>query len=152
MKVMNKIILFFSSVAGLGYIKYAPGTFSSLAGILLWVLFAPNHYIFQIFILFITFIIAVLFSSLAEDIYNKKDDQRIVIDELVGVWFSVAFLPKTFIFLFLGFILFRISDIKKLLFIKQVQQIKGGLGVTVDDIIAGIFANIILQALRLIIH
>ncbi|MDR3253812.1 MAG: phosphatidylglycerophosphatase A [Endomicrobium sp.] len=43
-------------------------------------------------------------------------------------------------------------DIKKPLFIKQVQQIKGGLGVTIDDIIAGIFANIILQALRLIIH
>ncbi|MDR1259780.1 MAG: phosphatidylglycerophosphatase A [Endomicrobium sp.] len=146
---INKIIFFFSSVAGLGYIKYAPGTFASLASILLWVFFIPNFYIFQVFMLFIILIFAILFSSLAENIYNNKDDQRIVIDEFIGVWFSVAFLPKTFSFL--GFLLFRVFDIKKPLFIKQLQKMKNGLGITADDIISGVFVNIILQVLKLMI-
>ncbi|MDR3256731.1 MAG: phosphatidylglycerophosphatase A [Endomicrobium sp.] len=147
---MNKIIIFFSSVFGVGYIKYAPGTFGSFVGVLLWVLFVPDNYIFQTFLLTSIFIVSVLFSSLAEDIYNKKDDQRIVIDEVAGIWFSVAFLPKTFMFLLLGFLLFRIFDVKKPLFINKTQKIKGGLGVTIDDIVAGVFVNAILQIIRTI--
>jgi phosphatidylglycerophosphatase A len=149
---MDKMIIFFSSVFGLGYVKYASGTLGSLAGILFWVLFVPDIYIFQVFVLAEIFIISVLFSSLAEDIYNKKDDRRIVIDEVAGVWFSIAFLPKTFMFLFLGFLLFRMFDIGKPLFIGEVQKIKGGLGITIDDVIAGIFTNAILQILKFEIY
>lgn len=152
MKTIDKIVVFFSSVFGLGYIKYASGTFGSLAGILFWVLFVPDIYIFQIFVLAGVFIISVLFSSLAEGIYNKKDDRRIVIDEVVGICVSVAFLPKTFMFLFLGFLLFRVFDIGKPLFIGEVQKIKSGLGVTIDDVIAGIFTNVILQVLKFVIY
>lgn len=149
---MDKIVIFFSSVFGTGYIKYASGTFGSLVGILLWVLFVPDTYIFQIFVLAAIFIISVLFSSLAEGIYNKKDDRKIVVDEVAGMWCSVAFLPKTFMFLFAGFLLFRIFDIKKPLFIKKIQKIRGGFGITIDDIVAGIFANVILQIARFVIY
>jgi phosphatidylglycerophosphatase A len=149
---MNKIVIFFSSVFWLGYIKYASGTFGSLAGVLFWALFVPDIYILQIFVLVAIFIISVLFSSLAENIYNKNDDRRIVIDEVAGVWVSVAFLPKTFTFLFLGFLLFRIFDIGKPLFIGEVQKIKGGLGVTIDDVIAGIFTNVILQIFKIVLY
>ncbi|MDR3092532.1 MAG: phosphatidylglycerophosphatase A [Endomicrobium sp.] len=149
---MDKIVIFFSSVFGAGYIKYASGTFGSLVGILLWVLFVPDTYIFQIFVLAAIFIISVLFSSLAEGIYNKKDDRKIVVDEVAGMWCSVAFLPKTFMFLFAGFLLFRIFDIKKPLFIKKIQKIRGGFGITIDDIVAGIFANVILQIARFVIY
>ncbi|MDR0820803.1 MAG: phosphatidylglycerophosphatase A [Endomicrobium sp.] len=149
---IDKIVIFFSSVFGVGYIKYASGTFGSLAGILFWAVFVPDIYIFQIFMLAAIFIISVLFSSLAEEIYNKKDDRRIVIDEVAGVWVSVAFLPKTFMFLFLGFLLFRIFDIGKPLFIREVQKIKDGLGITIDDVIAGIFTNVILQVLKFVVY
>lgn len=81
----------------------------------------------------------------------KKDDQRIVIDEVAGVWVALAFLPKTILFLSLGFILFRIFDIKKPFFIKKLQKLKGGFGITVDDIVAGICANVILQILNLVL-
>jgi phosphatidylglycerophosphatase A len=147
---MNKLILLISSVFGLGYIKRAPGTFGSIAGILLWALLAPNKYNLQIYMLIAVFAISILFSSLAEKIYNVKDDQRIVIDEVAGIFFSVAFLPKTFIFLSLGFILFRVFDVKKPLFIKTVQTAGSGLGITMDDVLAGIFTNIILQIIRMI--
>lgn len=148
---MNKIILFFSSVAGTGYIKYAPGTFGSLAGLVLWVLFVPQNYIFHLFAIVCMFIISVAFSSMAEDIYGRKDDQRIVIDEVAGVWVALAFLPKTILFLTLGFFLFRFFDVKKPFFIKKIQKVKGGLGITIDDIAAGVCANIILQLLNLVI-
>jgi phosphatidylglycerophosphatase A len=149
---MDKIILFFSSAFGAGYIKYAPGTFGSLVGVLLWALFAPNVYVFQFFLLVAIFVISVLFSSMAEAIYDKKDDQRIVIDEVAGLWFSVAFLPKTFMFLLLGLILFRIFDIKKPLFINKSQNLRSGFGVTMDDVLAGIFVNVILHIVKFIFY
>jgi len=144
---MRNIILFFSSVFGTGYIKYAPGTFGSLVGILLWYFFIPQNYFIQAVAVALMFFASVLFSSLAEKIYNKKDDQRIVIDEVCGVWISVLFLPKTVLFLTLGFILFRIFDITKPLLIKKLQKIKGGVGITIDDVAAGIITNVILQIL-----
>ncbi|MCL1971773.1 MAG: phosphatidylglycerophosphatase A [Endomicrobia bacterium] len=148
---MRNIILFFSSVFGAGYIKYAPGTFGSLTGILLWAFFIPQNYPAQFAAVAFMFFASVLFSSLAEKIYNKKDDQRIVIDEVAGVWLSVMFLPKTVLFLVLGFILFRVFDITKPLFIKKLQNIKGGLGITIDDIAAGFLANVILQVFNIIL-
>jgi phosphatidylglycerophosphatase A len=148
--VKNKIILFLSSAFGAGYIKYAPGTFGTLVGLVLWVLFVPVDYDLQFYCVISMLLISIVISSLAEKIYNIKDDQRIVIDEVAGIWVTLAFLPKTFIFLFLGFILFRLFDIKKPWIIYKMQNLKGGLGITVDDILAGIFANFILQIINLI--
>ena len=145
----DRIILFFSSVFGLGYVKYAPGTFGSLAGILLWAFFAPQNYAAQFAFAAVMFVVSVIFAHLAEKIYGTKDDQRIVIDEVAGVWVSVAFLPKTIFFLAAGFLLFRLFDITKPLFIKKLQKAKGGFGVTIDDIAAGVAANIILQVVHL---
>jgi phosphatidylglycerophosphatase A len=145
---MNKSILFISSVFGLGYIKFAPGTFGSLAGVLLWVLFIPQNISVQIYCLLAITAVSIIFSMFAEEIYGEKDDGRIVIDEVAGIWFSVAFLPKTFIFMFLGFLLFRIFDIKKPFIINKMQTLDGGLGITADDVLAGIIVNIILQILK----
>jgi phosphatidylglycerophosphatase A len=145
---MSKVIIFFSSVFGIGYIKCAPGTISSLLGVLFWILVAPCSYIYQIPLLVAIFIGSVLFSNFSENIYNEKDDRRIVIDEVSGMWFSIAFLPKTFVFLLLGFLLFRIFDVKKPFFIWKIQKLKGGFGVTLDDILAGLLVNMILQVIR----
>ena len=148
---MNKIIIFFSSVAYLGYIKRAPGTFGSLAGVLFWIFFMPESALVQLCSLVAIFFISIFFSSLAEDIYKTKDDHKIVIDEVAGMWFSLALLPKNFLFFLLGFLLFRLLDIKKPWIIKSVQDLKGGFGVTIDDVIAGIFANFILQIVNFVL-
>jgi phosphatidylglycerophosphatase A len=103
----NKIILFLSSAFGAGYIKYASGTFGTLIGLLLWILVVPAKYNLQFYYVVSILLISLVFSYLAEKIYDKKDDQRIVIDEVSGIWISLEFLPKTFIFLVLGFVLFR---------------------------------------------
>lgn len=144
----NKIILFLSSAFGVGYIKYAPGTFGTLVGLIVWVLCAPVKYNLQFYWILSILIISIIISPLAEKIYDIKDDQRIVIDEVAGIWFTLAFLPKTFIFLFLGFVLFRFFDIKKPWIIYKMQNLKSGLGITLDDVLAGIFANFILQIIN----
>ncbi|MDR2708947.1 MAG: phosphatidylglycerophosphatase A, partial [Elusimicrobiota bacterium] len=126
---MNKIILAISSVFGLGYIKYAPGTFGSLGGLLLWLLICPSI-INEIFAIILITVISIIFSGLAEKIYQKKDDGRIVIDEVCGIWLSLAFLPREPFFLIAAFILFRFFDVKKPFFINRLQVIKGGYGIT----------------------
>ncbi|MDR3125117.1 MAG: phosphatidylglycerophosphatase A [Endomicrobium sp.] len=144
----NKIILFLSSAFGAGYIKYAPGTFGTLVGLIVWTLCAPVKYNLQFYWIVSILVISIIISSLAEKIYDTKDDQRIVIDEVAGIWFTLAFLPKTFIFLFLGFVLFRFFDIKKPWIIYKMQNLKSGLGITLDDVLTGIFANFILQIIN----
>lgn len=144
---MQKIILFFSSVCGTGYIKNASGTFGSAAALIFW-LFIPADYKIQALFIIGAIIISIITSSYAERIYDKIDDGRIVIDELCGMWISFFMLPKTPFFLIAGFFLFRFFDIKKPLFINKLQELKSGLGITADDIAAGIFTNIILQIIR----
>ncbi|MDR1474785.1 MAG: phosphatidylglycerophosphatase A [Endomicrobium sp.] len=148
---MNKIIIFLSSLGYLGYIKYAPGTFGSLVGLLLWIFFIPEKMAFQLFSLIVIFVISIILSSLAEDIYKTKDDQRIIIDEVAGMWISLALLPRSFLFYILGFLLFRLFDVKKPWIIKSSQKLKSGFGVTIDDVLAGLFVNCILQIVNFIL-
>jgi phosphatidylglycerophosphatase A len=145
---VNKFILFISSGFGVGYIKYAPGTFGSLVGVICWVLFVPTIVSFHIFALLSITFISVSFASFAQNIYKTKDDKRIVVDEIAGMWFSVAFLPKSLLMILLAFVFFRVLDIKKPWFIGKSQELKSGIGITADDILSGIVVNITLQIVK----
>jgi len=79
-------------------------------------------------------------------IFRKKDDPRIVIDEVMGFLITMLWLPKTILFIILGFFLFRFFDILKPFPIRQWERkLKGGIGVVLDDVMAAIYANIILH-------
>ena len=73
------------------------------------------------------------------------DDQRIVIDEVVGIWMTMIGLPLTWPWMLAGFVLFRIIDIWKPLGIRQIDRMGGAQSVIVDDLVAGVYANIVLQ-------
>jgi len=79
------------------------------------------------------------------------DDQRIVIDEVVGVWVTMLFIPLSITNLLIGFVLFRIFDIAKPLGIRKVDQMGGSLSVMVDDLLAGIYANMVFQVLIIVL-
>ncbi|MCX5783667.1 MAG: phosphatidylglycerophosphatase A, partial [Elusimicrobia bacterium] len=74
------------------------------------------------------------------------DDPRIVIDEITGYWVAVAFLPKTLSAMVSAFILFRIFDTVKPGFIKKIDGWSHGMGIVLDDVLAGILANIFVRA------
>ncbi|MCW8859256.1 MAG: phosphatidylglycerophosphatase A [Deltaproteobacteria bacterium] len=142
----RKLVLFLSSNAGLGYAPIASGTFGTLAGI-------PGFYYLSRFswpLQFIT-LTAILFLSfwvcdLAGKFYQEADDGRIVIDELIGYLITVAFLPFSWPVAILGFIWFRLFDILKPPPASWFdREMKNGIGVTLDDVIAGIYAAILLR-------
>jgi phosphatidylglycerophosphatase A len=74
-----------------------------------------------------------------------KDSSKVVIDEVAGMCISLLFVPVTITNVITGFILFRFYDIVKPLFIRKTEALPSGWGVMADDILAGVYANIILQ-------
>ena len=85
----------------------------------------------------------------AEKTLGSHDDPRIVLDEVVGYWTAVAFLPRTVHMLLAGFVLFRVLDVVKLPPYRWLERLPGGLGVVGDDVGAGIVVNLLLRALSL---
>ena len=75
-----------------------------------------------------------------------KDHGRVVIDEVAGMCISLLFVPVTIGYVLAGLILFRFFDIAKPLFIRKLELLPGGWGVMMDDILAGVYTNILLHA------
>ncbi|MCX5781369.1 MAG: phosphatidylglycerophosphatase A [Elusimicrobia bacterium] len=149
---MRTIVLLLASGFGTGYSPIASGTVgSALAALLYWFVF-PKNYLIVFLISVAAFIISIPVSTEAEKIYGKKDDSHIVIDEIVGFWISVLFLPYSFKILIAAFFLFRLFDVIKPFYIRNAQKLPGGWGVVMDDIFAGILTNMILQIAVRIFH
>ena len=143
---LAKLILLLASNAGLGYAPVASGTFGTLAGIPAF--YYLSHFGFPLQLLTL---IAVLFLSFwaaeeAGKIYQEADDGRIVIDELLGYLVTVAFLPFSWSTAIIGFFWFRLFDIIKPPPANWFdREMKNGIGVTLDDLVAGIYAAIALR-------
>jgi phosphatidylglycerophosphatase A len=95
-------------------------------------------------------LMAVSVSDYVESVLGEHDDPRIVIDEWVGMWFTLAFIPLAWGTLLIGFILFRIFDTLKAPWVRQAARLPGGSGIVMDDVLAGVMANCILRAVLLI--
>jgi len=139
----KKIIYLFATGFGSGYSPYIPGTAGSLVALCLHLLIPVNSY-YWLIILTITFFIGSHAASFVER-DKGKDPKIVVIDEFVGQWISLLFLPRTIIIYLAAFILFRLLDIFKPYPANKMEQLKGGTGIMLDDVVAGIYANLILQ-------
>jgi len=147
---MNQFPKLIATFFGLGYISKAPGTFGASGGFLLSYCLLQSGLDFQMFhISHIFFVITAYFSGvwacskLADE--WGHDPSRVVIDETMGFWISILFLPLHFYVLLTGFILFRFFDIIKPFGIKKIDQLKSHHSVMLDDVVAGIYSNITLQ-------
>jgi phosphatidylglycerophosphatase A len=146
MTLRKKTILFLSSGCLLGNMPFAPGSFGTLAGLpFCWLLSGIEVWI-SFFLIALTVPFAVWIASEAEKILGKKDPGSIVIDEIVGMALTLAGLPFNATTAGLGFVLFRVLDITKPFPIRFLERrFKGGTGIVIDDIAAGIIANIALR-------
>jgi phosphatidylglycerophosphatase A len=86
----------------------------------------------------------------AEALIGQKDPGAIVVDEFAGYLVALAFLPQTAGYLVAGFILFRAFDILKPFPVRELQNLRGGMGVMADDVAAGLLANVALQLWRVL--
>lgn len=150
---MRRFVLFLASNAGLGYAPVASGTVGTLAGIPIFYLMAflsPGRY-------------AAVWSGLllvsfwaadrAGRYYGVADDGRIVIDELVGYLVTVAFLPFSWLTALVGFLFFRLFDIVKIPPANWIdRKLKNGVGVVLDDVVAGIYGAVALRLCLPLLH
>lgn len=144
MSIPTLLVIVLSTFFYVGYLPFIPGTFGSAAGILLFYLIKCNIAFYTLFTL-IMVILGFSVAGRAEKIFNKKDARCIVIDEVSGMLLSFIFLPYDIKLVIMGFILFRILDSLKPYPASQVEKLKGGIGIMSDDIIAGLYTNLILQ-------
>lgn len=77
-----------------------------------------------------------------------NDPKRVVIDEMVGFWFAVALLPKTFTTVIVGFFVFRGFDIVKPPPARAAERLPKGWGIMTDDVIAGVYTNLVIRVIR----
>ena len=165
--MIDKIGIAIITMFGIGRVKYAPGTIASFVTCLIFYFFIEPYTEFETFtVLFVVlFFCSIIIIDKLSKYFKKKDPKEIVIDEFFGqsiplfFYFLIAkfqwitkrgqvdydsFLENPELWIFLSFILFRIFDIFKPYPINIIdKKVKNGLGVMLDDIIAGIYATII---------
>lgn len=126
---------------GSGLLPKAPGTFGSLAAVPFCIGLMYMDWYYAVIVAVITFFIGWYASTVTEKAMGMHDNSSIVIDEFDGMFISVLFFPSQWYLAFLAFILFRIFDVLKPWPISFFDKyVGGGLGIMLDDVIAGIFA------------
>ena len=137
-----------ASVLGIGYVK-GGGTVAAVVCCALLYLARPGGALLDLgpALLLTAGLLALgtLAAQRVEPLWGK-DSYRVVIDEVAGMWVGMLLVPITGPRLLVGLVLFRFFDIVKPLFIRKMEQLPGGVGVMMDDVLAGIYANGLLQA------
>jgi phosphatidylglycerophosphatase A len=132
-----------------GYIPFASGTWGSLAALIIYLIPGFEKPI-VIIPAIIVFIILGIFTGNKFDVIYGKDPAECTVDEVVGMWISLLFLPKTFLVVTAAFFLWRIFDIIKPSPARQAENLPGGLGIMMDDIIAGLYSLLLLHLILFI--
>jgi phosphatidylglycerophosphatase A len=148
MNFSEKAAVFLATGFYIGKIPLAPGTFGSLIGLPLCFLLAEIHLSAAIIAVLLIIALAIWISNVAERTLERKDPGCIVIDEIAGMVVTLIGLPFNLTTATIGFILFRILDILKPFPIRILdKRLPGGLGIVADDVVAGIFANVLIRIL-----
>lgn len=138
---------------GAGTLPIAPGTWGTLIAIPLYLLVCHLPIVIYSAITLIIILAGIWICDVAEKVTGVRDHSGIVWDEIAGFFVTMLAVPCNLFWITVGFILFRIFDIWKPLPIRWLDQhINGGLGIMVDDIIAAIYAWIVLQVMVQFVH
>lgn len=133
------------SVFFIGYSPFFPGTLASLAAAFLYISLLRFHPAAHLISVLIITVLGLWISDRAEKILGKKDARQIVIDDFNGMLIALLCLPSRPVFCLIAFAVFRLIDITKPYPIRKIEKLKGGLGIMADDVIAGIYSNIIIR-------
>lgn len=136
---------------GAGYSKIAPGTAGTAVGLVLFVPLSLLPARGQLAATVLVFVLGLVASTHVARRISRKDPGIVVIDEIVGLWVSLLFLPLTPTLAALGFLLFRLLDMVKPFPARQFEALPEGLGIMADDVMAGIYANLILRVIAAVV-
>jgi phosphatidylglycerophosphatase A len=144
---MKHFFLFLAAGFGAGYAPFAPGTAGTLVAIPIFLVLSSIPFPLYELTVLTFFFFASWISDEAQRCWGRKDHPSIVIDEIMGYLITMLWLPRTTLFIVLGFFMFRFFDIVKPPPIRLLERVKGGYGVVLDDVLAGVYANIVLQVI-----
>ena len=147
--LLDKISLMLATLFGVGFTPLCPGTASCVVAVLIFLLIGNPVY-FLILTIF-SVIISFPVSARAEEIFKIKDCKKIVIDDFSGMLITLIFIPKRIEFIIPAFFLFRMLDMLKIPPANKIERIHGARGIVGDDLVAGIYSNLILQVVRLLL-
>jgi phosphatidylglycerophosphatase A len=139
------------STWGVGYLPLAPGTFGSVVGIGVFLLL--KSLVFQVVGVVLVTVVGIWAASRTEQILRSKDPGKVVVDEVAGQ--MIALLPLTVfasgkVWIIVSFILFRLFDIFKPYPARRFEALRGGLGIMADDLVAGVYAGLIVTVLMMV--
>jgi phosphatidylglycerophosphatase A len=146
---INSVEKFVGSGLYTGFIPLASGTFASLAALAIY--FIPHFENLYIILpaIFIFILWGIKLGTKFEALYGK-DPAECTIDEVVGMWITLLFLPKNILFALIAFLVWRTLDIIKPFPARKSESLEGGLGIMMDDIISAIYSLIIVHLILVI--
>lgn len=140
---MRGVAIALATCFGVGYLPVAPGTFGSLAGLVLW-LVLPTPTALAVAIV-VSFGVGAWASSVAEKHFAASDPGPAVIDEVMGMLATMFMNPSGWLSASAGFFLFRLFDVVKPYPANRLERLPGGIGIMADDLMAAIYANLALR-------
>ena len=145
---MTRLAVFIATFAYSGYFPFAPGTVGSAAGLVVYLLvWWSGSPVVEIGLIVVLFALGVWAGTTAERYFGGIDPGPIVIDEVVGMLITLAFVPVGVSGAIAGFFIFRVFDVIKPYPAGRLESLHGGLGVMADDAMAAIYSNLTLRAL-----
>jgi len=148
---MNRLCKLIATVFYIGYLPIAPGSIGSLVALFFYYFIKQDSYLVGASIL-VSLILGLLTARKAEELFELEDASQIIIDEFTGMLVSLYLLPPTMGYIVSAFLLFRFFDIIKPEPIKTLEKLKGSAGIMADDLMAGVYANLVLQAVYRLFH
>lgn len=143
---MTRLAVFVSTVGYCGYFPFAPGTVGSAAGLLVYMLvWWTQSTLVETGLIVGLFTVGIWAGTTSERYFGGIDPGPIVLDEVVGMLITLAFIPVGWSGALVGFVLFRIFDIIKPFPARRLEALHGGLGVMADDAMAAVYANMCLR-------
>jgi phosphatidylglycerophosphatase A len=149
---MDRLIVALATGLYSGKIPFAPGTWGSAFALIPWYLCRGLSLVNYLIVLAVIFVVGFLTSGSAEKIFDRPDPGCIVIDEILGMFITLTLAPNHPAAWLLGFVLFRIFDVLKPYPVSWFDtHLHGGIGIMMDDVMAGLYALICLQLIWLVI-
>jgi len=142
--VSDKLVKMLSTWFYVGNLPGAPGTAASAVGALMALILSANLFLYIVVLLVVT-IIGFMVSGKMEIILDRKDPGCIVIDEVSGILIALFLLPLSPVVMITAFFLFRAFDMFKIYPVNKFEQLKGSKGIMMDDLMAGVYTNIVMQ-------